>query len=89
MLEACNEVVSFKLCKVSALRVNPLNTLAKFEGIYSAVFGNSVAFCKCGLKDTFNIVLKKAVVSVNDSFSVNCTVGSKCVPSLGVVCVTD
>ena len=72
-----------------ALIVNPFNTLTEVECVCEAIFGNFIRLCKCESLNVFNVVLKKSVVSVYDSFGVSSLRCCKCVPCRRVGCVSE
>lgn len=71
VLHAFYKAVSCNVFDNVALIVNPFNALTDVECVCETVFGNFIRLSKCGSLNVFNVVLKKSVVSVYDSFGVS------------------
>ena len=89
MLHAFYKAVSCNVFDNVALIVNPFNALTDVECVCETVFGNFIRLSKCGSLNVFNVVLKKSVVSVYDSFGVSSLRCCKCVPCRRIGCVSE
>ena len=89
MLHTSDEVVSGNLSDLTALRVDPLSTLADLEGPGQAVLGLCPGLCQCANQIHLGVVLNQTVVGVDDSLGVSCHGGSQSVPGLRIGGVAD